>query len=84
MPHRLEFVDELDGVKFYDDAISTTPESTIEAIKSLKNIGTIFLGGEDRGYDFRELEKTLKDYKIKNIVLFPESGKRILKSTTRF
>ena len=84
LPHRLEFVGELDGVKFYDDAISTTPESTIEAIKSLKNIGTIFLGGEDRGYDFRELEKTLKDYKIKNIVLFPESGKRILKSRQGF
>jgi len=80
LPHRLEFVGEFKNIKFYDDAISTTPESTIEAIKSLKNIGTIFLGGEDRGYNFSQLEKTIKKYRIKNIVLFPESGKRILKS----
>ena len=84
LSHRLEFVGEFKGINFYDDAISTTPESTIMAIKALKNIGTIFLGGEDRGYDFRELEKTLRKYKIKNIVLFPESGRRVLKSKQGF
>jgi UDP-N-acetylmuramoylalanine--D-glutamate ligase len=84
LPHRLEFVGNFGGIKFYDDAISTTPESTIMAIKSLKDIGTIFLGGEDRGYDFRELEKVLKSFHIQNIVLFPESGNRILKSSSGF
>jgi len=84
LPHRLEFVGEFRGIKFYDDAISTTPESTIMAIKSLENIGTILLGGQDRGYNFSELEKTVKKYKIKNIVLFPESGIRIFKSTKSF
>jgi len=84
LPHRLEFIGTFKGIKFYDDAISTTPESTIMAIKTLKDVDTIFLGGEDRGYDFRELEKTLKIYKIKNIVLFPESGSRILKSRKDF
>ena len=84
LPHRLEFVGEFKGIKFYDDAISTTPESTIMAIKALKNIGTIFLGGEDRGYDFCELEKNLRKYKIKNIALFPESGRRVLKSKQGF
>jgi UDP-N-acetylmuramoylalanine--D-glutamate ligase len=78
LEHRLEFVGEFRGIKFYDDAISTTPESTIMAIKTLKNIDTIFLGGQDRGYDFSQLEKIIKKYKIKNVVLFPESGNRIL------
>ena len=77
LPHRLEFVSEFRGIKFYDDAISTTPESTIMAIQSLKNVDTIFLGGEDRGYDFSQLEKIIKQYKIRNIVLFPKSGNRI-------
>jgi UDP-N-acetylmuramoylalanine--D-glutamate ligase len=80
LPHRMEFVGEFKEIKFYDDAISTTPESTIAAIKSLKNIGVIFLGGEDRGYDFSELEKAIRKNRIKNIVLFPDSGKRIFKS----
>lgn len=84
LPHRLELVGSFDGITFYDDAISTTPESTIEAIKSLKSVGTILLGGEDRGYDFHALEKVLMAYKIKNIVLFPESGARILTSKDKF
>ncbi len=80
LEHRLEFIGEFKGIKFYDDAISTTPESTIMAIKSLINVDTILLGGKDRNYNFSQLEKTIKKYKIKNIVLFPDSGNRILKS----
>jgi len=81
LPHRLEFVGDFMGIKFFDDAISTTPESTIMAIKSLPKIGTILLGGQDRGYKFNELAKVVKKYGIKNVVLFPETGKKIFKST---
>lgn len=84
LPHRLEYVGEFKGIKFYDDAISTAPESAIEAIKALPETDTIFLGGEDRGYDFRELEKTIRRSDIENIVLFPETGRRILKSKKGF
>ena len=85
--HRLQKIGTFRGITFYDDAISTSPESTIEALKALSPlapIGTIFLGGEDRGYDFTELEKELRRRKIPNIVLFPDTGKRILKSRTGF
>jgi len=76
--HRLEFVAEKKGIKFYDDAISTTPESTIAAIEVFKDsIGTVFLGGEDRGYKFSGLAKKIFEYKIQNVVLFPSSGERI-------
>lgn len=34
LPHRLQKVGEYHGISFYDDAISTTPDSTIEAIKT--------------------------------------------------
>jgi UDP-N-acetylmuramoylalanine--D-glutamate ligase len=84
LPHRLELVGTYRGITFYDDAISTTPESTIEAIKTLTGVHTIFLGGTDRGYDFRELEKTLRKHNVKNVVLFPDSGNRILKSEKGF
>lgn len=79
LEHRLEFVGEFSGIKFYNDAISTTPESTIMAIKAIENIDTIFLGGQDRGYDFSELTKLIAKSKIKNVVLFPDSGKKIIK-----
>ncbi len=87
LPHRLQKIGTFRGITFYDDAISTTPESTIAAIEALSKeapIGTLFLGGEDRGYDFRELEKTVRAHKIPNLVLFPDTGARMLKSRTGF
>ena len=80
LPHRLELVGEFKGIRFYDDAISTAPESTIAALRAVPNVGTIFLGGHDRGYDFSELEKEVRSLGMKNIVLFPESGKKMFKS----
>jgi len=80
LEHRLEFVGEAKGVIFFDDAISTTPQSTMMALEAIRKVGTIFLGGEDRGYDFSQLEKQVRKKKIKNIVLFPDSGRKIFKS----
>ena len=77
--HRLENIGTYREITFYDDAISTTPESTICAINSFPKIGTIFLGGFDRGYDFGKLSQVIIDQKIPNIVLFPDSGDTIFK-----
>ncbi len=80
LPHRLENLWTYAGITFIDDAISTTPESTIEGIKAFDHtIGTIFLWWTDRGYNFESLVEVLHQYTIKNIVLFPESGKKIKK-----
>ncbi len=79
LPHRLERVGEFHGITFYDDAISTAPESTLGAIEALPRLGTIILGGTDRGYDFCKLAKALAKICIPNIVLFPESGAQIKK-----
>jgi UDP-N-acetylmuramoylalanine--D-glutamate ligase len=78
LPHRLEFIGTFRGISFYDDAISTTPESTIEGIRAFKGqVDTIILGGQDRGYDFAELARELKIENIRNVVLFPDSGDHI-------
>lgn len=78
LPHRLENIWNYAGVTFIDDAISTTPESTIEAIKTFaQNIWTIFLWWTDRWYKFEKLIEIINEYKIKNIVLFPDSWARI-------
>ncbi|OGG11268.1 UDP-N-acetylmuramoylalanine--D-glutamate ligase [Candidatus Gottesmanbacteria bacterium RBG_13_45_10] len=77
LPHRLQLVGTFSGIRFYDDAISTTPESTMKAIESIPKIGTLFLGGQDRGYDFTKLVDLVETSHISNIVLFPDSGARI-------
>jgi UDP-N-acetylmuramoylalanine--D-glutamate ligase len=78
LPHRLQNIWTFKWITFIDDAISTTPESTIEWIRSFKqNIGTIFLWWSDRWYKFEKLVKELENKKIFNIVLFPDSWDRI-------
>lgn len=79
--HRLEDIGTYRKIRFIDDAISTTPESTIAALRALPNVQTLFLGGEDRGYSFGKLEKEIRKQGVKNIVLFPTSGKRIFRTT---
>lgn len=86
LPHRLQNIGTFRDITFYDDAISTTPESTIEAIKALSGqapIGAIFLGGTDRGYDFSYLAQTIISHKILNIILFPDSGAKILQAINK-
>ncbi|MCX6732650.1 MAG: UDP-N-acetylmuramoyl-L-alanine--D-glutamate ligase [Candidatus Roizmanbacteria bacterium] len=77
LPHRLQNVGTFKEITFYDDAISTTPESTIAALNSLKRVETLLLGGQDRGYDFSILAEVLQEKQIKSLVLFPETGFRI-------
>ena len=78
LPHRMENIWTYGGIVRIDDAISTTPESTIQAIQTFgKRIDTIFLGWTDRWYVFDELVKTIMRFAIRNVVVFPDSGKRI-------
>ncbi|MCD5385322.1 UDP-N-acetylmuramoyl-L-alanine--D-glutamate ligase, partial [Candidatus Gracilibacteria bacterium] len=83
LPHRIQNIGTYNEITFIDDAIATTPESTIAAIKTFEyNIGTIFLGGQDSGFNFNELENILKKYNILNIVLFPDTGEKIFGKLT--
>ena len=81
LPHRMENIWTYVGITRIDDAISTTPESTIQAIQTFAHqIDTIFLWWTDRGYIFDDLLQNIAAYDIKNIVLFPDSGQRIFEA----
>lgn len=77
LPHRLEFLRELNGVKYYDDNFSTNPSSTRVAVNSFpgKNL-VLIIGGRDKtNYkDLPEIYEILQAPQIKKIVLIGESG----------
>lgn len=77
LPHRLEYAGEYNGVKYYDDSISTICEAAIQAVTSLKDVDTIIIGGMDRGIDYSSLITFLSDCSVSNIILMSDSGKRI-------
>lgn len=77
LPHRLEFVRELSGVKYYDDNFSTNPSSTRVAINSFPdNQIIIIIGGRDKtnNKDLPEIYEILQAKNIKQIILLGESG----------
>jgi len=80
LEHRLELVGIHKDITFYNDAISTTPESTIAAIETLARIqpvSTLIAGGMDRGYQFSTLAEKIIEAGIKNLILLPETGEKI-------
>lgn len=78
IPHRLEYIGKFKGIHFYDDSISTIPESTIYALDKLgDDVETLIIGGLDRGIDFKKLSKRIDKSKIQTLIFFPDSGKKI-------
>lgn len=77
LPHRLEHIGDVNGVAFYDDSISTIPEATISAIKSVPDVQTVLIGGMDRGINYDVLIRFIKENKQYKYICMYDSGKRI-------
>ena len=79
LPGRLEFVREVNGVKYYNDTAATTPEAVMAALDSLpphrraskENRGKIILigGGADKNLEYGKYAKVVKKY-VKALILF--------------
>lgn len=78
LPHRLEFVAEKNGIKFYNDSLATNPHATIHGLKILGDeVETLIAGGFDRGVDYSILGPIIANSQIKNLILFPVTGEKI-------
>ena len=62
LPHRLEFVDTINGVSFYNDSKATNTDAVIYALMSFGKRIRIILGGSDKGEDFSVLNPHLIKY----------------------
>jgi UDP-N-acetylmuramoylalanine--D-glutamate ligase len=59
LPHRLEFVRELDGVKYYNDTAATSPDGAISSLDSFVEPLVLIAGGSDKNLDMRELASAI-------------------------
>lgn len=84
--HRLQFVKNVNGVDFVNDSKSTSPDSTITAIKSFdKKTIILILGGSDKNTSFDLLAKRLsKSKNLKYIVVCGATSKKIIKSLKKY
>lgn len=76
LSHRLEYVDTVRGIRWYDDSISTACATAVSALQSVPEPGTILIGGMDRGIDYAPLVDFLSDFDV-NVICMEESGRRV-------
>lgn len=82
LPHRLEFIGEKDGVRYYDDSIATIPEAVICAVAAIKDVQTVIIGGMDRGIDYSILENFIRENERYTYIFMYDTGRRIYKALT--
>jgi UDP-N-acetylmuramoylalanine--D-glutamate ligase len=76
VPHRLEFVREWNGAKWYNDSIATAPERTMAAVHSFSEPIILLLGGRDKNLPWDELA-TLVHERVEQVVVFGEAAEKI-------
>ncbi|MBF0473468.1 MAG: UDP-N-acetylmuramoyl-L-alanine--D-glutamate ligase, partial [Nitrospirae bacterium] len=74
--HRIEFVGEVDGVRYYDDSKGTNVDAVVRALESFSEPVILIAGGRDKDGDFNVLAETLKN-NTRAVVLIGEAANKI-------
>ncbi len=75
--HRLEFVRELDGVRYYNDSKATNVDAVWYALESFREPVVLIAGGRDKGNDYAPLRPLLQA-KGRGLVALGESAEKVL------
>jgi UDP-N-acetylmuramoylalanine--D-glutamate ligase len=82
LPHRLEFVRERQGVRFYDDSKGTNTGAVAKSVASFEQGVILLLGGYDKGGDFASLVPALRG-RVARVVTFGKAGGSIRQQLAR-
>ena len=77
--HRLEFIRELEGVKYYNDTAATMPDAAIAGIVSFSKSVILIAGGADKNLEFKNFAKTISEGVKKVILLKGQATEKIKK-----
>lgn len=76
LEHRLEFVREKDGVRFYNDSKGTNVGAVVKSLESFSGLVILLAGGIDKGGDYGPLAGLIRD-KVKALILFGAAKEKI-------
>jgi len=74
--HRLEFVKEVNGIRFINDSKGTNPDASIKALEAYTEPIVLIAGGKNKGSDFGQFAEKIKE-KVKALVLVGEAAGEI-------
>lgn len=74
--HRLEFVREIDGVKWYNDSIGSSPTRTIAGLKSFNEKIVLIAGGYDKNLDYTPIAKPILE-NVSTLILLGQTATKI-------
>ena len=74
--HRLEFVREINNVKWYNDSVSSSPTRTIAGLKSYEENIVLIAGGYDKNLDYTPIARPILD-KVTKLILFGATSDKI-------
>jgi UDP-N-acetylmuramoylalanine--D-glutamate ligase len=77
LEHRLEFVREHEGVRYYDDSFGTTPGTAIVAIQAFRGPKIVILGGSDKGADYTELARIVAASNVRQVIAIGQMGDKL-------
>ena len=77
LPYRLEEAATVNGVRYINDSISTTPESTIAAIRAFSGPKLLILGGSDKGVVYADMAEEIAKHQVKAVALIGETANQI-------
>ncbi len=73
IPHRLEFIRNINGADWYNDSIATAPERTMAAIEAFEGPLVLLLGGRDKNLPWDDLAQLIHQ-RVRAVVLFGEAA----------
>lgn len=79
VPHRIEFVEEIDGVAYYNDSKGTNPDAAIKGIQAMERPTLLIGGGYDKESSYEEWINAF-DGKVKYLVLIGQTREKIQKA----
>ncbi len=77
VPHRLELVGEINGVRFINDSAATTPDAAAAGIRSFDTPIVLIVGGRDKGGNWDGFKKALKE-RVKALVAIGEFADKLI------